>query len=42
MMRGVKKSQASMTTRCMLGDFNLDPIQRSEFLALVSKQRMDD
>ncbi len=37
MMRGVKKSQASMTTRTMLGAFKEDPSQRAEFMAHVTK-----
>jgi GTP cyclohydrolase I len=40
MMRGVKKSQASMTTSAMLGSFREDPKQRAEFLALITKNRM--
>jgi len=40
MMRGVKKSQASMTTSSMLGSFREDPKQRAEFLALITKNRM--
>jgi len=39
MMRGVKKSQANMTTRTMLGAFKDDPQQRAEFLSLISKER---
>jgi len=37
MMRGVKKSQASMTTRTMLGAFKEDPNLRSEFLTHIAK-----
>jgi len=37
MMRGVKKSQANMTTRAMLGVFKDDPQERAEFLSLISK-----
>jgi GTP cyclohydrolase I len=37
MMRGVKKAQASMTTRTMLGSFQKDPNLRSEFLSQVTK-----
>jgi GTP cyclohydrolase I len=37
MMRGVKKSQANMATRCMLGAFQDDPRQREEFLAMVNR-----
>jgi GTP cyclohydrolase I len=40
MMRGMKKSQASMTTSAMLGSFREDPKQRAEFLALITKNRM--
>jgi GTP cyclohydrolase I len=40
MMRGVKKSQASMTTSAMLGSFREDPKQRAEFLALITNNRM--
>jgi GTP cyclohydrolase IA len=39
MMRGVKKSQANMTTRTMLGVFKDDPQERAEFLSLISKDR---
>jgi GTP cyclohydrolase IA len=39
MMRGVKKSQANMTTSTMLGAFKDDPILRSEFLEHVSRNR---
>jgi GTP cyclohydrolase I len=42
MMRGVKKSQASMSTTTMLGAFKDDPVLRSEFLAQVSRGRKDD
>jgi GTP cyclohydrolase I len=42
MMRGVKKSQASMSTTTMLGAFKDDPVLRSEFLAQVARQRRDD
>jgi GTP cyclohydrolase I len=41
MMRGVKKAEASMVTRCMLGAFQDDPHQRIEFLSLVSKQPLE-
>jgi GTP cyclohydrolase I len=41
MMRGVKKAEASMITRCMLGAFQDDPRQRVEFLALVTKQQLE-
>jgi GTP cyclohydrolase I len=37
MMRGVKKSQANMATRCMLGAFQDDPRQREELLAMVNR-----
>ncbi len=36
MMRGVKKSQANMTTSAMLGDFKEDRGLREEFLAQVT------
>jgi len=36
-MRGVKKAQASMTTRTMLGSFKEDRDLRNEFLSLVAK-----
>jgi GTP cyclohydrolase I len=39
MMRGVKKSETNMVTRTYLGVFKDDPLQRSEFLTLVSKSR---
>jgi GTP cyclohydrolase I len=42
MMRGVKKSQASMSTTTMLGAFKDDPVLRSEFLAQVSRSRKDN
>jgi GTP cyclohydrolase I len=42
MMRGVKKSQASMSTTTMLGAFKDDPVLRSEFLAQVARVRWDD
>ena len=42
MMRGVKKSQASMSTTTMLGAFKDDPVLRSEFLAQVARIRRDD
>jgi GTP cyclohydrolase I len=42
MMRGVKKSQASMSTTTMLGAFKDDPVLRSEFLAQVSRSCKDD
>ncbi len=42
MMRGVKKSQASMTTTAFLGDFKEDRELRKEFLAQVSFRRNDD
>jgi GTP cyclohydrolase I len=38
MMRGVKKSQANMVTRSMLGAFQDDPRQREEFLAMVNNR----
>lgn len=36
-MRGVKKAQASMTTRTLLGSFKEDQNLRNEFLSLVAK-----
>jgi GTP cyclohydrolase I len=36
MMRGVKKSQARMVTRSMLGIYNEDAALRSELLAMIS------
>lgn len=33
MMRGVKKSQANMTTQSLLGEFKLDAARRAEFFA---------
>jgi GTP cyclohydrolase I len=42
MMRGVKKSQASMTTTSMLGDYKEDKSLRSEFIAQVSKHHPDN
>lgn len=36
MMRGVKKSEASMTTRTFLGEFDSNSELRSEFINLVS------
>jgi len=41
MMRGVKKSQTSMTTTRMLGAYENDAYLRSEFLAHVSRQHTD-
>ena len=42
MMRGVKKSEASMTTRAMRGEFENDAALRAEFTALVSKSHSGD
>ena len=42
MMRGVKKSQASMTTTAFLGEFKDDRELRKEFLAQVSFRRNGD
>ena len=39
MMRGVKQSEASMTTTAMLGAFKDDPQLRAEFLAQVNAPR---
>ena len=41
MMRGVKKSQVSMTTTRMLGEFEEDANLRAEFLAHVSRKLND-
>ena len=41
MMRGVKKSEASMTTTAYLGDFKVDRQLRAEFLAQVNASRCD-
>jgi GTP cyclohydrolase I len=41
MMRGVKKSEATMTTRTMLGAFNDDHQLRHEFLAHITRKRDD-
>jgi len=38
MMRGVKKADASMTTRTLLGEFKLDRELRAELLAHISKE----
>ncbi|MDR3562806.1 MAG: GTP cyclohydrolase I FolE [Negativicutes bacterium] len=37
MMRGVKKSEANMTTRRMLGTFKEDAALRAEFMAMIAK-----
>jgi GTP cyclohydrolase I len=37
MMRGVRKSQATMVTRAFLGEFQENTTQRAEFLFLVGK-----
>lgn len=42
MMRGVKKSQASMITTTYLGVFKENPQLRTEFLAHVSRARPDE
>lgn len=42
MMRGVKKSEASMTTRTFLGRFERDPELRQEFLNLIAKSGIKD
>jgi GTP cyclohydrolase I len=42
MMRGVKKAEANMTTRKMLGAFKEDQVLRSEFLSHISKPRFED
>ncbi len=41
MMRGVKKSDANMTTRKMLGAFKEDESLRREFISHISKSRFD-
>lgn len=41
MMRGVKKSDAKMTTTAYLGAFNEDPQLKSEFLSQVNGCRID-
>jgi GTP cyclohydrolase I len=41
MMRGVKKSEASMTTRTMLGAFKDDRQLRDEFIAHIAHTRYD-
>jgi len=41
MMRGVKKSQASMTTTAMLGVYKEDKSLRSAFIAQISKHHID-
>jgi GTP cyclohydrolase I len=41
MMRGVKKSEATMTTRTMLGTFKEDRQLRDEFIAHISRTRND-
>jgi GTP cyclohydrolase I len=42
MMRGVKKSEANMTTRQMLGAFKQDETLRREFIAHISNSRFDE
>lgn len=42
MMRGVKKSQASMVTTTYLGVFKENPQLRTEFLAHVNRARSDE
>jgi GTP cyclohydrolase IA len=42
MMRGVKKSQASMTTSAMIGIFQEDRELRSEFIDHISRSRADN
>lgn len=42
MMRGVKKAEASMTTRTFLGSFDEDAQLRSEFLNLIAKSGIKD
>ncbi len=41
MMRGVKKSQATMTTSTMLGVFRDNPKTRAEFLEHIGRRRSD-
>lgn len=42
MMRGVKKSEASMTTRKFTGNFDTDNSLRQEFINLISKASIHD
>lgn len=42
MMRGVKKAEANMMTRKMLGAFKEDKTLRREFLSQISKPRFED
>lgn len=42
MMRGVKKSDANMTTRQMLGAYSDDESLRKEFLSHISKSRFNE
>jgi GTP cyclohydrolase IA len=42
MMRGVKKAEASMTTRTFLGVFDRDATLRGEFLNLIAKTSFKD
>ncbi|MCS7220780.1 MAG: GTP cyclohydrolase I FolE [Anaerolineae bacterium] len=41
MMRGVKKSQATMTTSAMLGVFRDNPRARAEFLEHISRRQLN-
>lgn len=41
MMRGVKKSEASMVTSTMLGDFKVDTEKRKEFMDHISRRRFE-
>jgi GTP cyclohydrolase I len=42
MMRGVKKSQASMTTSTMVGAFQENQSLRAEFIAHINRTRNDN
>jgi GTP cyclohydrolase I len=42
MMRGVKKAEANMASRTMLGAFKEDAALRSEFMAMISKPYRHD
>ncbi|MEM7033694.1 MAG: GTP cyclohydrolase I FolE [Chloroflexota bacterium] len=42
MMRGVKKANSTMVTQAFLGDFQDDPILRTEFQEHIGRRRFDD
>jgi GTP cyclohydrolase I len=42
MMRGIKKTNASMVTSAILGTFKSDPKTRAEFMEHVGRRRFDD